>query len=185
MKIGIITGPSKTFIYPCGTIYRPKYRPSTFEDLPEDYKNEKQSFLRFLGGNFSEVLTLVDELSELGQVEVMLNPGVYHILQDVNVSPREVCYSESTSKGSILNTWLESLDILIISLSNQYIKHFKNGWPSDARLPVIGVGGKTQKEIFTSTVSNLELFLLRKGVARFGKNNREKISEFIKDNSLG
>ena len=185
MKIGILTDPSKTFIYPCGTIYRLKYRPSMFEDLPEDYKNEKQCFLRFLGGNFSEVLTLVDELFELGQVEVMLYLGEHFIHQDEEISPRDVYHLESTSTKSRFDAWMGSLDILIISLSNQYIKCFEDTWPGDAQLPVIGVGGKTQKEIFTSSVGNLGLFLLRKGVARFGKNNREKISEFIKDNSLG
>ena len=181
MKIGILTDPSKTFIYPCGTKYRPKCRPSSFEDLSEDYKNEKQCFLKFLGGNFSEILSLVDELSESGQVEVMLYLGEDFIHQDDEISPQEVYYAKDTSKESKLDTWMESLDIIIISLSNQYMKRFKNTSLRNVQLQVIGVGGKTQKEIFTSTVRNLKLFLLRKGVARFGIRNREKIKQFIEE----
>ena len=183
MKIGILTDPSRTFIYPCGTIYRPKYRPSSFEDLPEGYKNEKQCFLKFLGGNFSEVLTFVDELSELGQVEVMLYLGEDFIHQDDEISPREVYLSKTTSGERKVETWLDSLDVLIISLSNQNMKHFKNAWPRDMQLQVIGVAGKTQKDIFTATVRNLGLFLIRKGVARFGIHNRENIKQFIEETS--
>jgi len=181
MKIGILTDPSKTFIYPCGTIYKPKYCPSAFEGLPENYKNEKQCFLNFLGGNFSEVLTFVDELSKLGPVEVMLYLGEFFIHQDEYISPHEVYYSECATKKSKWNKWLETLDILILSLSNQYMNRFKDMWPRNVQVPVIGVGGKTQKEIYTSIVREIKLFLFRRGVTRFGRYNREMIKKFIEE----
>ena len=185
MKIGILTDPPRTYIIPTGTIYRPKFTQMGYDKLPEEYKKKPQSFLRFLGGNFSEVLTFFDDITNKGhKVEVVLLLGNKCIHQDSEITPHEVTQMNPLREGVDIHHWLNSLDIVIISVSNRNMQSIEEIWPKESITTVIVVGGKTQKQKLSNIICNLRLFLFRKGVARFGVKNRDMITKYLQGKGI-
>ena len=174
-SIGILTDTSKTFkMASKNRVFQFQY-----EQIPREFKNKKQSFLDLLGGNFQEINTFVKELSLTGNVSVVLYLGKnLFVSEKSRISPYELTHPKTIREFFDFDRWINGMDVLIISLGTEKLKEFIGLY--DTKILQI----KTRFMISTGKVMINELtkrfpekfvFAQRKGVARFGIENRQKI----------
>jgi len=179
-SIGIVTDPSKTFkITSKNRVFQFQY-----DQLPEDFNNKKQSFSDFLGGNFLEINTLVQELSSQGNVSVVLYVGKnLFIPENSRISPYELSHSKTIGVHLDLENWVNEKDILIISLPTGKLKEFLDSHGNKivrTNKPCVVSTGKKMITELTKQLPENFTFVERKGVARFGYDNRQKILALLR-----
>lgn len=171
MKIGIITDPATTFRFDTGK------RSPIFDifNIPDKHREEKYSFLDYFSGNFSEIKSLMNELSDLGQIEAIIFQNNQFIHQDESMKIMDLFNIRETNLN--LNKWIDGCDVLIISIGKSNIRSFMNMVRIPEEKTIIVSSGLDDKKLF----DRIDLHLVRKGVARFGRVNRERIRQYIKD----
>lgn len=178
--IGILTNPSQTFKMTLDNqILQVSYR-----RLSDEFKNKRQPFMDILGGNFQEINTLVSELSSKGEVSVVLYVAEsVFIPQNFNVSPYELFHPNRIRASFDFRKWLDQIDALIISLNREELLELIDRYSKELnRLgkPCMISTGRTMIDELSKQFSRNFFFVQRKGVARFGAQNRERILDFLK-----
>lgn len=178
-SIGILTNPSETFkIMSRNRVLQVKY-----DQMPKEIKNKKQSFLDFLGGNFQEINTLVRELSCMGIVSVVLHVDQnLFISERSRISPHELIHPRTIkkSKSSNFHEWLNGKDALIISLNTEKLREFINLYHTEIDRPCVISTGRSMINELSKRFPGRFIFVQRKGVARFGAENRQKILALLR-----
>lgn len=179
-SIGILTNPSKTF----KVVLEKQIPQFQYDELPEEYKHKKQSFLDFLGGNFQEINTIVNELSSLGNVSVVLfvDKNLF-VPENSIISPYELIHPKTIKRSFDFDKWINEKDAMIISLHIEKLKGFFNLYSTKIvhmnKLCIISTGRSMINEL-SKRFQRRFIFVERKGVARFGAENRQKILELCK-----
>jgi hypothetical protein len=173
--LGILTDPSKTFKISLGN----RIIQTDYNKLTEEFKNKKQSFLNFLGGNFQEIITLLYELSSIGNVSVVLyvDRNLF-VSNESRISPWQMMHPKMIREYLDFNKWINGKDCLIISLCAKNLREFLNAYGrrlvQTNKLCIISTGKTMIAELNTLFQGNFT-FVERKGVARFGAENRRRI----------
>jgi len=175
-SIGIVTDPSKTFkMTSKNRVFQVQY-----DQLPKEFQNKKQPFLDFLGGNFQEVNTLAHELSSKGNVSVVLylDRNLF-ISENFRISPYELTHPKTVKESLDFDKWIDGKDVLIISLCTEKLKKFIHFYHTkilriETKWCVISTGKVMINELARRFPESF-IFTRRKGVARFGVENRQKI----------
>lgn len=178
--IGILTSPSKTFKMTLDN----KVLQVGYRKLSNEFKNKKQSFLNFLGGNFQEINTLASELSSKGEVSVILYvAGSLFISPDFRISPHELLHPNRIGASLDFRSWLDEMDALIISLKRERLLELIGRYSKELDhldKPCVISTGRSMADELSKQFSRKFFFVERKGVARFGAHNRKKILAFLK-----
>lgn len=177
--VGILTNPSKTFKMSS----RNRVLQLKYDQLPDGFKNKKQSFMDFLGGSFQEINTLVGELASVGDVSVVLyiSKNLF-ISENFRISPYELNNSKSIGKSLDFQRWLNQIDALIIALYREKLQEFINLYSTEVthmNKPCVISTGKSMIIELSKRFPGRFVLVERKGVARFGADNRRKISALL------
>lgn len=182
--VAILTDPTVTFMIS----RKRKTLWVDYEKLPEDYRYEKKPISELFGGNFREIITLKKEFSHKWKVQILLFVDEDIFIPDTFIlSPYEIMnigkMKRSLSDNCIsLNEWLNRIDALVISLNmknlDKFLSCFLEKLIRVGKPCVIVTGVSKINELFGKLPENI-LLLERKGVARFGKRNRQKIMLYL------
>lgn len=171
-KIGILTDPSKTLRF----LSNRRIIQQQYTKIPKEIKFKKRPLIDLLGGDFSEIITLYNELDMKWGVSIIFYLGVdTFVFSKENLSPFDL-ENKKTIKNSVdFKKWFENLDALIISLNvnnlNEFL-FFKKTIIIQSTIPIFISTGKLMiKKLSEEIPKNIKYFE-RKGVARFGKKNR-------------
>lgn len=179
-SLGLLVDPSKTFKVVIGS----RVAQLQYDKLQQEFKDQKQFFLDFLGGNFQEINTLTSELSSVANVSILLyiNENCF-ISDDSKISPWELTHPKAGGTNLDLKNWVNKKDILIISLTTDKLKEFLDSHFDKivrTNKPCIVSTGKKMIRELTKQLPENFTFLERKGVARFGYDNRKQILELVR-----
>lgn len=175
LNLGILTSPSQTYFYK----EHKKIKKVKFDKLPPDVKMKQGNFAEFMDGGLFEVLSLKNQLSDIIQVELALlidNNGI--VTEKMNFSPNDMENGNINYMAIPLKEWLGDRDILIsIFKKDEMLKLIKCNIINNYR--IIVCSARSSEQEIRKQFPNLELFCIRKGVARIGRKSLMEIKDYI------
>jgi len=169
IRIGIITDPASTFRI------GEKKKSVSFDiyNVPDEMKMRKMSFNEYFSGNYLEIKTLKEELSDLGDVEIVIftDGGFVHESSKMTIS--ELFRGDHSDFNLI--KWMDGMDVLIVTIGKSNLKRFLNTIRMPYTKKIVVSSGRDDRDLF----EKIDLYLKRVGVARFGKKNRERIRQML------
>jgi hypothetical protein len=176
--IGVLTDPSETYRVPS----MKKLSECQYDQLPENIKFKEQSAIQLFGGNFKEISSLITVLSIKWNVLVLLYLGKnIFISGDSILSPFDMVHP-SEEKKSDFEKWAKRVDAFVISLNKNNLEFFLSCYHKklmQMKKPYIFSTGSSIINKLIEEYHTEFKFVERKGVARFGSENRREIFNYL------